>query len=516
MKSSSFRRAVLALMLVMLMIILSGCDKAEQQTQKESTPSEEKVAKDTITVLVQAEPPTLDPAYANNESIALVQQYIFENMFQLQPDGSLKEELIESYELVDDTTVKFKLRDGIKFSDGSKLTSEDILFTLKRNQESPVSQSQYNFINLEESTIEDELNYTLKFNMAWAPFSNTFCSGRGSIYSKAAFEEMGEEAFARNPIGTGPYKITNWVSGTQIELTRNDNYWGESPKTKNIVIKFVPESTTRVIELETGAADVAYFIEGSDIERVNAIDGYHIEQGDSYRYFTLLLSMQEPLFQDVRVREAMTLAIDKEALVKSSTNGVGVLINGYCPPVMEGYMETQKFPYDVEKAKKLMAEAGYPDGFTIDLHVEPQPLYQRIAEAVQAMWSEIGINSNIVVSPLATYDAQKGGKFQASMRDGTASEISNVLIIYESSFGSRLNGNDKWLDDKLLELRTYYYGNPKREECLKEIYNYLDEKRYSYPFMVMPTVYGVSDKLEGFVFSPTAGNVDPKNWVIYE
>lgn len=515
MKTKRTKRFILTILSIMLIFTLLGCSKTEDPDGDDKLPVEGE-ARDTITVLVQAEPPTLDPAYANNESIALVQQYIFENLFELKPDGTLEEELLESHEFEDDTTVKFKLKEGIKFSDGTELTSEDVLFTIKRNQESAVSQSQYNFINLEESFIEDDLNFVLKLHMAWAPFSNTFCSGRGSLYSKAAFEALGEETFARSPVATGPYKVTNWVSGTQIELTRNEHYWGEAPKTENIIIKFIPESTARVIELETGAADISYFIEGSDIDRVNAIDGYHIEMGDSYRYFTLLMSMEEPLFEDVRVREAMALAINKDALVASSTNGVGITINGYCPPVMEGYMEAEEVPYDVEEAKRLMAEAGYSDGFTIDLHVEPQPLYQRIAEAVQAMWADIGIEAKIVVSPLATYDAQNEGKFQASMRDGTASEISNVLIIYESSFGSRLNGNDEWLDEKLLELRTYYYGNPKREECLKEIYDYLDEKRYSYPFMVMPTVYGVSDKLEGFEFSPTAGNVDPKNWVVYE
>jgi peptide/nickel transport system substrate-binding protein len=511
----------ISLILVVIMVIsmLSGCSKATENdigNGNSDNDGGEKVAKDTLTILVKAEPQTIDPAYQNNENIGLVTNFIFDGLFDLDAEGKIINGLAENYEVVDDTTVRFKLKEGIKYSDGSDMTSKDVLFDIKRLQESAVSQSHYNFVDLEKSIIEDDLNFVLKFKQAWAPFQNTMTTGRGSIYSQAAFDSLGAEKFARAPIGTGPYKVVNWISGTQIELTRNEYYWGNPPKTKNIIIKFVAEPTARVIELETNAADISYYIEGTDIDRVNNIEGYHIEQGDSYRYFVLCMSMQEPLFQDVRVRQAMKLAINKEALVKTATNGVAKPINGYCSPIIEGYMEMPQTPTDIEKAKSLLAEAGYPKGFEIELHVEPNTMYQRLAEVVQAMWTEIGIKANIVSSPLATYEAQKKGKFQASIRDGNASEISNVLVIYESTFGSRLQGNDDWLDAKLLELRTYYYGDPKREAALKEIYNYLDEKVYTYPFMVMPTVYGVSNKVEGFIFHPIAMNIDPTSWVVYE
>lgn len=517
MKFIRFKKTVsLVAALVMLTSVFTGCSKANEGAGAGAKVEGEKKAKDTITLLVQSEPATLDPAYANNDNITIILQFIYEDLFTLGADGKVKLELAEASEVVDDTTVKFKLRDGVKFSDGTVLKSSDVMHAIKRLQQSPVSQSHFKFIDLDNSTVEDDLNFTLKLKQAWAPYSNTMSTGRGSIYSQAAFEQMGEEKFARNPVGTGPYKLVNWISGTQIELTRNENYWGEPAKTENVVVKFISEPAARVIELETGAANVSYYIEGSDIERVNNIDGYHIVQGDSYRYFTVIFSMQEELLKDERVRYALSYAIDKKALIESSSNGVGTSISGFCPPVMDGYMEMEEIPYDIEKAKELMKEAGYPDGFTLDIHVEPQTLFEKAAEALQAMWSEIGVKVNIVSSALATYDSQHGGKFQISLRDGTATEISNVLIIYESSFGSRMNGNDEWLDAKLLELRTYYYGDPKREECLKEVMDHIYKIRYTYPFMAMPTVYAISDKLEGFEFHPAQDHIDPKSWVVYE
>ena len=498
------------LSLTMLLTVATGCSGDNGG----STSGE---AKDTITIVINAEPETLDPASANADPISIVLNFICENLFELGADGEIYTELLESYEFEDDTTLRCKLKEGIKYSTGEEMTSEDVLWEFERLQSAPKSSSHFSFLDMENSYAEDDYNFVLKFHQAWAPFSNTMSTGRGSIISKAAFEEMGETEFARAPIGTGPYKIVSWDPGVQIKLTRNEYYHGEPAKTENIIIKFISEPTARVIELETGSADIVYYIEGNDISRVEGIDGYHIEQGDSYRYFTVCLSMQEPLFEDVRVRQAMCYAIDKEALVKATTNGVGTPINGYCPTVMEGYIDMGPTAYDVDKAKELMAEAGYADGFTIDLHVQPETIYERAAEIIQGYWKEIGIEVNIVSNALATYDAQHNGKFQASLRDGTATEISNVFIIYESSFGSRLNGNDDTLDQMLLDLRTYYYGDPERDAKVEEITNYLHEKRYSYPYMVMPTVYGVSDKLEGFEFHPAEDHMGNfMNWVAYE
>lgn len=497
----------------MLLSLAVGCSNSEPSGADSSG---ERTPKDTITIVINAEPETLDPAGANADAISIVLNFIMENLFEIGTDGELYCELLESYEFIDDTTLSFTLKQGVKFSTGVELTSEDVLWEFERLQSAPNSASHFSFIDIENSYIVDDHNFVLKFTQPWAPFSNTMSTGRGSIISKAAFEEMGETDFARMPVGTGPYKIVSWEPGIQIKLTRNEYYHGEPAKTENIVIKFISEPTARVIELETGSADIVYYIEGNDIARVDAINGYHIEQGDSYRYFTVCFSMQEPLFQDVRVRQAMCYAIDKEALVRAATNGVGTPINGYCPTIMDGYVEEPPIPYDVEKAKQLMAEAGYPDGFTIDLHVQPESIYERAAEIIQQYWKEIGITANIVSSALATYEAQNGGMFQASIRDGTATELSNVFIIYESSFGSRLNGNDDTLDQMLLDLRTYYYGDPARDEFVKQITDYLYEKCYTYPYMVMPTVYGVSDDLEGFVFSPAEDHMSNfMNWVAY-
>ncbi len=526
----NMKRYIAALLaLVMCLCLFAGCAKTQgeatgEQTQTDANGAENTNASaeataasadsDTITVLVQAEPPTLDPPCSNTDNTHLVLRYICDKLFELNEDGTYNNVLCESYKYLDDMTVRIKLKSGILFSDGTPLTAEDVLFQYVRASQEAVSASQYAFIDTENSYVEDDTTLVLHFTQAWAPWINTLAGGRASIVSKKAFEEMGADAFARAPVGTGPYKIVEWVSGSYIRLEANEYYWQGVPEVKNIIIKFVEESNSRVIELETGSADIAYYIEGSDIDRVNSIPGYHIEMGDSYRYFIVTYSMQNEYTRNETLRKALTTAIDRDLLVEVCSDGVGTVIDSYSPPLIkDDYVPEPDYTYDVEKAKQLLAEAGYPDGLTIELHVEPQAVMKRLAETIQGMWQEIGVTTNIVTSALATYTAENDGHFCVCIRDGSAQEISNVWTIYESTFGSRLEGNDDWLDAKLLEERTYYPGDERRAACTKEIADYLYEKCYSYPLMVMPTVYAVSDRIENFVFHPNQNNLDVNNWI---
>lgn len=167
---------------------------------------------------------------------------IGDHLFDLQADGSITlGGICESYEQIDDVTIKFVLKEGVKFSDGTDLTSEDILWELSRLKEAPRSASNFAFVNAEESEIVDDRTIIVKFNQAWAPYQNTLSTGRGTIVSKAAFEAMGEADFSRAPVTTGPYKVAEWIPGTSITLTRNEYYWGEPAKTENMSLSSSPK-----------------------------------------------------------------------------------------------------------------------------------------------------------------------------------------------------------------------------------------------------------------------------------
>lgn len=503
---------------MMLGILAPGCSKEPISGDAGTDAASPKIAKETIVIVTESEPETLDPVSANTDAIALTLGMIGDHLFDLNADGSITPGgIVESWEQIDDLTVKFTIKGGLKFSDGSDLTTEDIVWELGRLKEAPRSASNFAFVNIDETEIVDETTFVLKLNQAWSPFQNTLSTGRGTIVSKDSFESMGEADFGRAPVTSGPYKIEEWVPGTSITLVRNEYYWGEPAKTAKIVIKFIPEATSRVIELETGSADIAYYIEGNDAGRVDSLEGYHVEMGDAYRNVILTFSMQDEILKNEKIRHALCYAIDLESLVPAASDNLGTLNTGLVSIPTLGYKEMPPWPYDIERAKELIAEAGYPNGFAIDLHYDGTALYGRIASIIQNMWSHIGVTANIVSSALATYDAQNNGHFQACIRDITASEISNELIIYESAFGSRLQGNDPELDEMLLELRTYYYDDPEREVFIDGVFEYLYNKKYSESIMNMPIVYAVRDDLEGFEFHPAIDHMKHiTDWVVYE
>ena len=495
------KKALAVLLAIATVFGCAACSSQEESTTAE-TGNESAEYKDTLVIATSTDPGTFDPRAADRDTKAIAHNMVYDTLFRIGPNNETLPCLATEWEFLDDTTLRVHLREGVKFHNGMEMTAEDVYYSYARAKEDSVSASTMSFLDIENTVIQDPYTIDLKFFEPYAPVFNTLsqASGRAGIGCKAVFEEIGDEEYARNPVGTGPYMLVDWQTDSSLTFTRFDDYWEGTPATKNIELRIIPEAANRVIALETGEVDFAFFIESNDIERVEELDGYHIEQAPSARYFTVTLSMQEPLFEDQRVRYAMSYAIDKEALVQACFGDGAEVLKGMYSPTVFGYKEIGLMPYDLEEAKRLMAEAGYEDGFEIELHVIPTQEFQRLAEVIQEMWSQINITANIVTVDLATYEAQNGGKWQAAIRDGSATEPSNILIIYDSSFGSRLQGNNPEIDEMLATAKTIY-DDTERAAYYGEIQQYLYDLRYTIPFACVPVVYGVSDKIEGFEFN---------------
>lgn len=469
--------------------------------------------KDTIIMVNELEPDTLDPRRGNGISNNIVMTLIYDSLVDLDREGKEIPRLATSWEFIDNTHLRMHLRKDVVFSNGYPLTAEDVLFSLARTKDDSTSYSTMIWYDEKESKAEDPYTVVIAMHQPYAPVFNVLASGRCWIGCKKAMEEMGEKNYARAPIGSGTYKLVKWTNGASMEFERNEKYWGTPAKTKNVVLKFVPEPASRVIELETGAADFAFYISGSDIDRVNAINGYHVESGRSEKYYLITMAMNHPILSNPKVRYALSYAIDIPALADAAFDGHAHPMTGVYPSIVEGWKDMGGWEYNPEKAKELLAEAGYPNGFDIELHLLPEALYQQMGEIVQAYWSAIGVNAHIEQSALATREAQ--GPWETSIRTATANEISNILIIYEKEFGSRLAPNDITLDGMLKKLKTLY-EREDRKQLLNDIQDYLYEKRYSIPFAEVDTIFGVSDKVRNFVMPTTIFRVNVKDWEIEE
>lgn len=456
--------------------------------------------KDTLRVATWEDLKTMDPQASNFVSNWMVQLNIYDKLVYEDAEGDVQPRLATEWKFLDDLTLEMKLRKDVTFHDGGKFTAEDVLFTFKRGKANPISASTFAPFDLDNTVIVDPYTIRIKFKTPYAAIFNTLSTGRGSIVSKAAVERMGADAYARAPVGTGPYKLVSWKSGTEIVLVRNDNYWGPKAITKNVIYSIIPEAANRVIELETGGVDAVFDVAANDVKRVKAMKDAKILMGPSSRYMTLTFSMKDQLLSNKDIRYALSYAIDKKALVETVYEGTAIVANGMYPSTVFAFKDKGVMPYDQAKAKELLAKAGYPNGFTMNFLIENREADIRLAEIIQNMWAAVGVKVKIFTMSASTYTAQ-GNKFQAGMRAGNVNEPSNILIIYDSAFGERIEPSDKELDKKLAAAKTIYDAK-KRAAAYHAIQDYLYDIRYTVPFAFTPVIYAISNKVEGFACEP--------------
>jgi peptide/nickel transport system substrate-binding protein len=509
---------VLSVLLIGILLLV-GCSQSSEppavDAQGTESPAEEPALeiKDTLALAHWQEPATLDPQFSNMISWFVIERQMFNNLIKENLDGTYSPELAESWELIDDKTIRFVLRDEVYFHNGEKLTAEDVYFSLDRGTKAPTSASTFKTVDIENTKVVDELTLDLALKIPDQAILNTLATGRGYIVNKKAVEEMGENEYARAPVGTGPYVFENWISGTEITMTRNDNYFAEPAKVEKLQFKFIPEAANRVIELETGGVDIAYSIDASDVNRIQELEGYDIVMGPSYRYTTLTMSMKDELLKDKRIRQALTYAIDKELLVEVVYGETAEVLNGVMPVNALGFKAMEATSYDVELAKELLAEAGYADGLDLTFLVEPGSEYENIAEVIQNMWKDIGVNTELVTMDRQSYLAQ-GNEYQVAIRAGNANHPSNILIIYDSAFGDRIQGNDPYIDETLIGFRQIY-NDAERQAVLDDLQDYLWDIKYTIPVAHTNIIFGVSDKVDNFTSHPL-GLMELSNMAVYQ
>jgi peptide/nickel transport system substrate-binding protein len=212
--------------------------------------------------------------------------------------------------------------------------------------------------------------------------------------------------FKRSPAGTGPFRLQNWQPGEQLTLVRNDKYWGDKPKVDQVVIKVVPEDSARTLMLLSGQADVISGVPSVMLKRLQGNDKVRVIRRTGYRTIYLGMNLSVKPFDDVRVRQAVAHALNKPALVQGVLSGIGTLGGSYESSVIVGHDKSlPPYAYDVAKAKKLLAEAGYPNGFSTEFFV-PTGLYnmdRQLGEAIQAQLATIGIQAKIQAPESSVY-----------------------------------------------------------------------------------------------------------------
>ncbi|MGE0714050.1 MAG: ABC transporter substrate-binding protein [Alphaproteobacteria bacterium] len=440
----------------------------------------------------------LDPHYHNVATNNMVTRHIFGRLIDQDAKQKLVPDLAESWKAIDETTWEFKLRKGVKFHDGSDFDAKDVVATLSRIPWVPNSPSSFSIFTgqITETKVIDPYTIQLKTNAPF-PLMPNFMSGFAIISD--GMERAPTEDFntGKAAIGTGPYKLKQFVRGDRVELEKFDGYWGQKPDWDKVAIKQITNSAARVAALLSGDVQIIDQVPTADFERLKKDKNVSISSVVSNRVIYLSMDASrddspfvrakdgQPLgknpLKDVRVRRAMSIAINRPAIVERVMEGQAIAAAQLLPDGFFGTSPNLKVEkYDPDSAKKLLAEAGYPNGFSITLH-SPNDRYlndEKVAQAVAQMLSRIGITTKVEALPFATY-SPRASKLEFSFMlwgwgSGTgevSSPLRSLLATYDPKKGNGPSNRGRYSNpkvDQLLEAALRTVDDAAREKLLQQ------------------------------------------------
>jgi peptide/nickel transport system substrate-binding protein len=426
------------------------------------------------------------------------------------PGNNMAPALAESWsESPDKLSYEFKLRQGLKFHNGDPFTAEDVVFSFKRAKGAQLQEKVKEVIAVDPHTVRFVLHEPWPDFMT---FYGTFASAAGWIAPKNYFEKVGPEGFKNHPIGLGPYRFVSMKPGLELVLEANEEYWRKVPSIKRIVFLSVPEATTRLASLKRGEVDLAYLLEGQLGESIrNERDLKLVFSGGVATNFIDFFDMWDPKspFHDPRVRKAVSLAIDRRSLSEADTLGASKPNGSIVPRNMEFAVPIDPDPYDPKQAKKLLAEAGYPNGFDGgDLY--PIPPYFATGEAIVNYLGAVGIRMRLRTMERAAFFSALGGKKLKGLCFCSTSILGNAstrMAAAVPSDGTYAYGG--WPDvDELYRKQLSENDPEKRAAMLADIQKILHERVRFAPIWDYFWPSGVGPRVE----DPALMKIDPFPW----
>lgn len=481
-----------ALMLMLtLAVVLAACSgDSDSDTAESDDATDDKASESTGNVLVfgrGGDSVSLDPAAVTDGESIKVTQNIFDTLLKFnENDTTVEAGLAKEWNVSDDgLTYTFILQDGVKFHDGTDFNAEAVVKNFERWSAGAKDTFYYynSMFRAEDKDLitsivaQDESTVVITLSRPQAPFLKNIAMAAFGIASPTAFEASGD-TFGDNPVGTGPFKFVEWKRNDSITVEKNEEYWQEGlPKLDKIIFRSIPDNSARLNDLMTGAIDLADGINPSDGASVSSNAELQLIERPSLNVGYLGLTATRAPFDNKLVRQAVNYAIDKQAIVDAFFEGYATVAKNPMPPSVGGYNdEIEGYTYDPEKAKALLAEAGY-DGKEIELWAMPVPRPympdgQKIAEAIQKNLADVGMPSKIVTFEWATYlDKTKDGEADAFLLGWTGDngDADNFLyaLLDEDNIGS--NNSSYYANDQVHELLIAAQSEPN-EEKRNELY----------------------------------------------
>lgn len=399
------KRQLLGLLslLTVTTVLFAGCGG------KGSKSAAEKNSK--IVIAQSSDPLFLNPHGNDEGPTNSVNSNIYDALVSQNAKLEIQPGLAESWEQKDDTTWIFHLRKGVKFHNGDPFTADDVIYSFEHCGKSKVVGNQVAFIDqlkkIDDNTLE------LKTKKPFAPLLRYLA--KVMIIDKKYVESVGDDEMNLKPIGTGPYKVVEWVKEDHITMKANNDYWKGKPDIQNVVFRPISNEATRTAALLSGDVQLITNVPVHDADQIKKNNKFKYVSIPGLRLIYLTVDVTrdktptiegENPFKNPKVKEALQMAIDKDAIVKNIMNGHAFVADQGNPKAVAGYVEGLTAPkYDPEKAKQLLAEAGYPNGFTVTLDAPNNryPNDSKVAEAVASQLAKVGIQVKLNLMPKSLF-----------------------------------------------------------------------------------------------------------------
>lgn len=509
-----FLRIVVLIIMIACLLLTACAPKVETPAVEESTdkepvseaPAEPKGEK----VLVIGDSNdilSLDPAMMRQNPDWPIATAIYSGLVQYKPGytAEVEPDLAESWDISEDGLIwTFYLRKGVKWHRGyGEVTAKDVVWTYERIKDESLGSPYRPDLALIDK-IEAVDDYTVKFTFSKpsAIFLPTVAAYRpGRIVCKKAFEDFGED-YNSNAVGSGPYMLDHWTSGSEIVLVKNPEYWNaDQYRIDRIEYKVIPERSVAVLALQSGDIDLLFPDDPAGIEALSNSEGITLQVPDGTNIVKMYLNLDREMLQDIRVRQAINYAIDKNAIAEI-LKGAGRPALSEIPPFHLGYTDdVPQYEYDPQKAKDLLAEAGYHDGIDFNLIVWDWGTYTMVGEALPDMLAQSGIRVKLEILEGGLYNERRAAReFDGGIQGLGRSDPHQVLYGFHTTSiesGTNLTGYSNSDLDALLEAQAVILDPVERAKVIEEIQVLIREEAITVPIYVNLEMVAFQDYVTG-------------------
>lgn len=466
----------------------------------------------TLTVARIADIVSFEPVVPSDNMSIWAKLLIFQMLARTTPSGDAVEpDLAEKWEISSDKrTYTFHLRPNANFSDGSPVTSEDVAFSFDRcinGKDSPWS-SQYPKLATETPDLK---TIVFKLQSDYAPFLAAVSLHGACIVPKAYFNKVGVKAFGEKPMGSGPFQLVEWKKGDKLVFDRNPHFWDpERPYVDRAVLSIIADDNVRMLKVQSGDIDVATFVPFNQIDRLKRAGGVAVQVSPYDRIDWLQFNDKLPLFQDVKIRQAMNYAVNREAIIKAVLFGYGEPPTSFLPKMFLTDLEQKPYPYDPAKARQLMAESSQPNGFAVTLKtVAGDVIGNQVAQIVQQMLLPLKVKMTIEAVENDTQAQQvQNGDYQFAQAYMTSDILDpSELVAYAAQSDGGYNAAFSSYKNREVDALARQGLTETDEAKRRDVYKQLQKLVFADAAMLWlywtPAVTALRSNVHGFQVLPT-------------